>query len=232
MKNIYETTNSEYLKNNNTWHVEDSPWKAKQIIKLLKRNSLNPKSIAEIGCGAGEILKQLQEQLEDKSIDFSGYDIAPDAMKLAKSRTNKKLNFYQENLLEKKDVHFDLCLVVDVFEHVDNYMGFIESCGPLADYKIYHIPLALHISALLRGELIRSRKDLGHLHYFSKETALATLSDSGQEIIDFFYTKGATENRKRVRTIFANMLRIPFFKINPDLTARLLGGYSLIVLTK
>jgi hypothetical protein len=32
---IYTEENSEYLKNHPTWHIEDSPWKAKQIIKIF-----------------------------------------------------------------------------------------------------------------------------------------------------------------------------------------------------
>lgn len=232
MKDMYAATNSEYLENNKTWHAEDSPWKTKQILKLINRNSLNPKSVVEIGCGAGEILRQMQLQMEDKTIEFSGYDIAPDAIKMAKQKANDKLHFYEENLLDKKDVHFDLELIIDVFEHVDDYIGFIRLCGEMADYKIYHIPLDMHVSGLLRGSMLRSRKKVGHIHYFSKETALATLKDAGQEVIDFFYTKCAVENTKRLRSRFANVFRIPLYAVSPDLTAHLLGGYSLIVLTK
>jgi len=58
-KEIYTEEKGNYLENNPTWHIEDSPWKAKQIFKMLNKNSINPKSIAEIGCGAGEILNQL-----------------------------------------------------------------------------------------------------------------------------------------------------------------------------
>jgi hypothetical protein len=30
-----------YLKNNETWHVEDSPWKAKHIATILQNNNIN-----------------------------------------------------------------------------------------------------------------------------------------------------------------------------------------------
>ncbi len=93
--NDYTDLNSSYLHANPTWHAEDSAWKATQILKLIERNKLMPKSIVEIGCGAGEILNQLQQRLADKEIDFSGYEIAPDAFKLAQTRAKERLHFFQ-----------------------------------------------------------------------------------------------------------------------------------------
>lgn len=54
----------EYLNKNPTWHVEESPWKAQQILRMLTLHHLTPRSICEVGCGAGEVLKQLQEQMD------------------------------------------------------------------------------------------------------------------------------------------------------------------------
>jgi hypothetical protein len=78
-----------------------------------------------------------------------------------------------------------------VFEHVPDYIGFLEKCKPLAKYKIYHIPLDIHVSSVLRGSFVNARYSVGHLHYFSEESALATLKDTGHEIVDCFYTNGA-----------------------------------------
>ena len=52
---------------------------AKQIIKMLSRNPINPKSIVEIGCGAGEILNQLHLSMPN-DVSFTGYDISNDAI--------------------------------------------------------------------------------------------------------------------------------------------------------
>ena len=49
---IYE--NGEYLKKNPTWDAEHSPAKAANIFKILQQNNISPKTLAEIGCGAGE----------------------------------------------------------------------------------------------------------------------------------------------------------------------------------
>jgi len=232
-QNTYTEENSEYLKKNATWHTQDSEWKAKQIVKLVKNNKLEIKNVVEIGCGAGEILVQLQKMLNDSNINYEGYDISPDAYNLSKSKTNKTLHFFKEDFLMKEGIFFDLALIIDVFEHVDDYISFIKKCSDKATFKIYHIPLDLHISALLRNQLIEARKSVGHIHYFTKETALATLSDSGQEIVDYFYTPGALElPGNSLKTRVVNIFRKTLYALLPDFSVRLLGGYSLIVLTK
>jgi SAM-dependent methyltransferase len=231
--NLYTSKKSDYLKNNSTWHAEDSSWKAEQIFKMIILNELGPINIVEIGCGAGGILVQLQLLLKNQNNTYEGYDISPDAFELSKGKSNPSLRFHNEDLLTKENVFFDLCLIIDVFEHVDNYINFIDQCGRKATYKIYHIPLDIHVSALLRNNLIEARNLTGHIHYFTKETALTTLADSGQEILDYFYTPGAIElPGASLKTKIANLLRRLLFKISPDLTVRLIGGYSLMVLTK
>lgn len=61
-------TDGTYFEKNPTWHIEDSAWKANQIQKILSQNKIKPKSICEIGCGAGEILKQLSYALPKESL--------------------------------------------------------------------------------------------------------------------------------------------------------------------
>lgn len=230
----YSKDDSGYLHANPTWHVEDSPWKATQIIKLITRNNLQPGTIAEIGCGAGEILNQLYHRLDGDHIDFSGYEIAPDAYKLAQTREKNRMHFYHEDLLQN-DRTFDLLLMMDVFEHVEDYIGFVRKCNTKANYKIYHIPLDMNIWSVFTNYPNSARKQIGHLHYFMKDTALATLTDAGQEIIDWFYTPAAFEVNNKGLNLTGNILQLLrrfFYKIKPDFAVKAFGGFSLIVLTK
>lgn len=227
---IYIEENGEYLKNNPTWHVEDSPWKAKQIIKMLNRNPINPKTIAEIGCGAGEILNQLHLSMPNY-VSYTGYDISSDAISLAKTREKERLEFKNENLLEI-NACFDLLLMIDVFEHVDDYLGFLKLSKNKAKNTIFHIPLDISAQGILRNNLMSARYSVGHLHYFMKETAIATLVDSGYDIVDYFYTAGSLElPRKTLKSKIATLPRKLLFKSNEDLAVKLLGGFSLLVLT-
>lgn len=231
---VYTHENSIYKEKNPTWHVEDSPWKATQILKIMERNNLNPKSIVEIGCGAGEILCQLHQRLEDRSIQYSGYEISPDAYELCKEREKKGIKFFQEDLLQSEE-NFDLLLMIDVFEHVEDYFGFLRKAKEKATYKIYHIPLDISHLNLMIDRLNKQRKSVGHIHYFTKDTALASIAETGHEIVDWFYTKYSQElftKNLSFTSRLVNSLRKFSYSYKPDLAANLFGGYSLIVLAR
>jgi cyclopropane fatty-acyl-phospholipid synthase-like methyltransferase len=230
MSQIYN--DGTYLDNNPTWHVEDSAWKAKQIKKIIENNSLKPNKICEVGCGAGEILNQLSKDYSGK--EFYGYEISQEAFELCKTKSKANLTFLLLDLLEEDPEYFDIVMAIDVFEHVEDYFGFLRKLREKAEYKIFHIPLALSVQTVLRSSpIIKGRELVGHIHCFTKEMAMATLKDTGYEIVDYFYTRGSVELPKRGWK--ANLLQIPrkfAFAVDQDLAVRILGGYSLLVLAK
>jgi hypothetical protein len=230
MKDIYK--DGAYLINNNSWHTEDSPWKANHIIKILERNRLRPSTVCEIGCGAGEILNQLHAKLP-AGILYYGYEVSPQAYEMALRRQKDELTFLLKDIMEE-DVFYDVALVIDVIEHVPDFYGFLQKVKNKATYKIFHIPLDLSVQTIWRGKpILNARKQVGHIHYFTKETALAALEDRGYTIIDHFYTSGMTELPGRsFQSKFLIWPRKLLFGVDRDFAARLLGGYSLLVLAK
>ena len=230
MENIYQS--GEYLRNNPTWHAEDSPWKAKQILKLFERNELKPYTVCEFGCGAGEILNQLCLQMPG-DVSFAGYEISPQAFELCQIRKNERLHFYLKNLLEDENACFDVILAIDVFEHIEDYIGFLKKLHGKGSYKVFHIPLDLSVQTILRGSILKERQTVGHIHFFTKETAMETLKDAGYEIIDYFYTASSIDlPAKSFKSSLAKLPRKVMFKLNKDMAVRVLGRYSLMVLTK
>ena len=227
---FYET--DEYLDTNPTWHAEDSPWKARQILKIIQKNDLQPDSICEIGCGAGEILNQLFLQMRD-NVSFVGYEISPYAFKLCEQKAKNRLDYKLENLFEDTSAHYDIVMAIDVFEHVEDYFGFLRNLREKGKYKIFHIPLDMSVQNVLRNStMLKSREEVGHIHYFSKDTALAALRETGYEIIDYFYTPSVIVLSTSFKSSLMKLPRKVGFKINKDLAVRILGGYSLMVLTK
>jgi hypothetical protein len=99
---------------------------------------------------------------------------------------------------------------------------------------VFHIPLDLSVQTVFRGDvLLTQREKLGHLHYFTKETALATLTGAGYEIVDYLYTGYSLELPNR--SWRSKLLEVPrklLFSVHQDLTVRIFGGFSLLVLAK
>lgn len=231
MDTIY--SDGTYLRNNPAWHVDDSPWKAKHIATMLERHGIVPTTVCEIGCGAGEILRALSTHLEP-SARFFGYEISPNAYEICSAKSGPRFTFRLANLLDDKTARFDVVMAIDVFEHVEDYFGFLRKLRGKGHYKIFHIPLELSAQQVLRGTpLLDARRSVGHIHHFSKETALATLEDCRYRVLDHFYTSGRTELGGLGWK--SQMMRIPrqaLYRMSPDAAARMLGGYSLLVLAQ
>jgi hypothetical protein len=202
---------------------------------MIKANKLELSSVAEIGCGAGGILSAMHAQMPD-NIEFSGYEIAPAAMALAKRKEKDRLSFHLDDLLQRPET-FDILLIIDVLEHIPCHYSFANACRHKAKYKIYHIPLEINLLSVLRASfaftLDSGRNEVGHLHFFTAEYALMALRETGPRIIDVAFTNGgialgALDPSWR-RTI-ANVPRRLVSAISPPWAARLLGGFSLLVL--
>ncbi len=226
-------TDGTYLAGNGSWHQEDSPWKAAHIKAILERNAIPFTSACEVGCGAGEILKVLSHTLgADKQL--YGYEISPQAYALCRGKAKDGLSFRFGDLLAANEPSFDVLMAIDVFEHVEDYLGFLKKLKPRSTYKVFHVPLDLSVQSVLRaGPLLKHRRDVGHLHYFTKETALETLKYGGYDIVDYAFTATAVELPNRGWK--ADLMKLPrraLFALNQDLAARLFGGYSLLVLAR
>jgi SAM-dependent methyltransferase len=222
-----------YLKLNPSWHAEESPFKVRQTVKMLKRQNLSPRSICDVGCGVGVVLHELQPHLPP-DCECWGYDVSPDAIAMCAGRVNKTLHFRNYDIRrDESDTFFDLLLMLDVFEHVEDYIGLVRAIRSKGKYKLFHIPLDLSVQAVARRNgLLRRRDDHAHLHYFTKETALRTLTDVGYKLVDFFYTPRCIELGDRFVQKIARPPRKLCFALAPDVTVRVLGGYSLMVLAE
>ncbi len=227
---IYES--GEYLEANPDWHAGDAPHKARWIEAILKRNRIVPGHVVEIGSGSGEVLVNLAKYYPDARME--GFDISPQAHAIAGPKSGGKLAFHRANYLEAEGDRPDVLMAIDVFEHVEDYMAFIRAMQPKGAWKVFHIPLDLSVQGLLRGKpLMHAREVVGHLHYFCKDTALATLADCGYEVADWIYTHGAeTMPKGGLRTRLFNVPRRLARMVNEDFAVRVMGGASMMVLTR
>ena len=220
----------EYLQDHPDWHQADSPWKALQIMTMLRLTNQRPTTVCEVGCGAGAILARLTEEMPN--VTFLGLDISPQAIELARARENECLHFQlADPATYKCDGKFDLVLVMDVIEHVPNYIGFLETIRQLGHSFIFHIPLELSALWVLREwQIDRRRKQVGHLHHFTKAIALDTLAICGYDVERFFFTEsGFQPPDNSIKATIRDTPQKILFALFPDLTVQFIGGYSLLV---
>jgi SAM-dependent methyltransferase len=228
-------TSGKYAARHPDWHVEDSPWRAAQILRLMRSNRLEPRTICEVGCGAGEILRQLQDKLNDECALF-GYDISPQAIKLAQGRANKRLTFKLADIREERDVYFDLLLVICMLEHLEDIYGFLRDIRERSEYKIFQIPLELSVWAALRRGALEAPWRHGHRHFFTKEILFHILKDGDYDVLDYFYAGLGPQRpgRSLAGKLHGLARRVLFatFATNEDLAARVFGRNSIVILAR
>jgi SAM-dependent methyltransferase len=219
-----------YLAKNPTWHEADSPWKAARVVRLLRRNAVEFASFADLGCGVGAVLHELH--LAYPAASFWGFDVSPEAIARAKRQQGDGLRFEVRGVEKIASHSFDVVSLLDVFEHVEDYMRLLRDAREVARQFVFHVPLDLSAQAVLRDKLMEMRRSVGHLHYFTKDTALATLTDTGYRVVDWFYTSPAIDMPKSLKARLAVLPRRLLFRANADFSAKLLGGFSIMVLAE
>lgn len=234
--------NGEYLKNNPEWHLDTAPWKAQAILQMTERNKLTPKSVCDIGCGVGEILRILQQHLAN-DCHFYGYEISPQAIELAKARENEHLQFFLADFKQEKNAYYDLILLIDVLQHLEDSYEYLRSIKPRSEYKIIQVPLNISAISALQNTVIG---DNGHINFYTKDIILRILQDCGYQVIDHFYTLAEHETTLwslNPRKLLGKMKRLTihglkilpaqlFYCIHKDLAVRIFGRWRLIVLVR
>jgi len=238
MKNIYK--NKVYYNKNPNYHAEDSVFKYKNLIQIIKKNQIKIEfdkinKIVEIGCGAGKIIHLFKKSNLFRNASFCGYDINPDAIKLAKLNF-RDVNYICDDFLENRDSS-NIVICADVFEHVENPYDFLKKLLIKSDMFIFNIPIEINlISILLRTNIFKkSYEDVGHLHFYTQETALLLLENCGYKIINTNFVSNFKNLNKKNISLLRLLFYIPHMILSLfsyEIASRILGGCSLVVLAK
>lgn len=216
-------TGDAYVTSNPDWHMADSPWKADQILAMLRGEQVE--TVCEVGCGAGEILRQLHDRMP-ATRRLVGFEIAEVPLAMAAERATERLSFKLMDAADDDEV-FDLMLIMDVIEHVLDPISFLRNLRFKAKRTILHVPLDLSVQSVIRpGKLMTWRERVGHIHYFTPETAIATVRDAGYVIRGHVFTRSFD---LEATTVKSRLARVPRRLLPEAITVRLLGGYAILI---
>jgi len=232
-----------YLSTNPDWHSQDSDWKAQQLMSLFDSRILSAlrrsgTTIAEIGCGYGGVLAAAKEWLGTQCIrcEATGYDISKIACAEA-SRRHADIRIVCGEFPAAHET-YDLIILADVLEHVAGPGQLLRSASKRCRFLLLHIPLEANLYVrLLHGADYRSwlRHDRGHIHLFTKDSAIRLICSARAKILSWKYTTWGLDlylpgtGRSAPVVRFLRSVGMPCC---PDVTVRVLGGASLGCLCK
>lgn len=164
-------------------------WKAKVFSKLIP-GCHKFRTLFDVGCAEGILAAELSKLLD---IEFAvGIDISTNFIRLGKERY-KKIQFLQnDGLLPFKDKSFDITVCSDFIEHVSEISKYLSEIRRVSKFILFKIP----IESCLTGNFFRaiglypkSGRDhpSGHLHLFSRGSALEIIELNGFSIINFSF---------------------------------------------
>ena len=194
MINIYQ--DGTYIYNNPSLHEEDSEYKLNYIFKLMKKVSFHGQMVRvlDVGGGAGIISARVCGLLAKQGyqVECHAFDLSEDM--LAKQKNNNPFITLATSDFEqiRKNGEYQLALLIDVIEHIDDNKSFADEINYLAKYLIYNIPLERNLMDWLRNIYMSGRyyplqtSSLGHVHFFSASSAQRFVRSHHQILCSFF----------------------------------------------
>ena len=230
-------TTGAYVRENPTWHVEDSVWKAEQIMRVLDISpGTRPLRICDIGCGVGGVVAALDDMLTARGVsaEFVGYDIAPVAIERAKALWHDRMQcvFECRDVLTVDRLDYDLCLLIDILEHIEDPAAFVRALHArgITEYVI-HLPLESNWLSVLRGRTDPLSSKVGHLRFYGVNSALTLFEQAGLNVMKWVFTPELDLDIKLHRTPLSVLGYLPrklLCCMSPRLAARAIGGLAMM----
>jgi SAM-dependent methyltransferase len=236
---IEKYIDGEYAHYSPSWHKDDSKWKVEKMGKLADKTLLQsqfPNSqvlkVLDIGCGAGGVLGNFAHYLAtlNYQVEATGIEPSPDAIEIARQDW-PDLRLMQLNIMDVHE-HFDIGLLIDVVEHVENPWQFVREAAKRCTLLIFHLPLDDNFVTELASLYHYKAETMGHIHFFTRQKALWFLDSCGLEIWDHEFTQSFNVPSSLKISSKHKLLALPrrlLATISPLVCSRLLGGMSLMV---
>jgi len=218
--------------------AEDSAYKADLAMNALACANIELRPglrAVEIGSGSGGFILPLAERLNARFGDFSlsGYDIAPNAVELAKCATkDKRIKFSIGSVKDIKD-KYDIVFLMDVVEHVTDPYWFLESVRDIAPLVVMHIPIEQSLAHAILSRPLQSYELFHHVHFFSIETLRLLIQETGYEIVKMQFSSAFSKllySPGHPLLTAARAVRYCSYKIAPRMSGILMGGEVMVVL--
>lgn len=211
-----------YAADNPDWHDAHAPHKAAELRALLDQASWSPRVLVDVGCGTGGVLAHLVRP-DQRGV---GIDVSPDAIARAPAATN--LVFRVGDVGDAPPGDLALCL--DVVEHVPDDLGLLRDLRRVSHRVAVRIPLDASAWDTLRpARMLRAREQYGHLRAYTLDLARALVTEAGITVVAEALVRVPEPAETRLGSVTLTARRLGH-RVAPETTARLLGGFSWLIL--
>jgi SAM-dependent methyltransferase len=140
-------------------------------------------SILEVGCATGFFLHNFPGRNTSRRY---GVDISSENINTARKDYPENW-FFAGTLADFKRQHpggrFDLVLLSDILEHVEDDRGLLRACGSIGKYVLLNLPLEKVEEYRNRNYGMEDKE--GHLRAYSKEEAFKMFAEAGLRVVSF-----------------------------------------------
>ncbi|OQX50856.1 hypothetical protein B5M47_02855 [candidate division CPR3 bacterium 4484_211] len=172
----------EYIRQHPRLDIADAPWKGREVLDFVRETDLNPEIILDLGCGSGEVLKFVSQKVG--GVFAVGVDISYPNLRFA-LENNPQLVYVQSGVehLPFKDGVGDLCLALDLLEHVGDVSAALSEIRRVARWLLIKVPLEDCLEGWLVRKMLPNWKDrFGHVNFFNQKSIRGILQGSSLEI--------------------------------------------------
>src|SRR6266850_429038 len=131
-------------------------WRFEILRRQMRRLGITPGRALEIGCGHGVLRQQLEEAFE---VPVDGCDLNQHALRMAPAGKGRLLVYDIFDRLPEMRGVYDMILLMDVIEHLDDDLGFFQtSLEHLKPGGIVAINVPAHMSLYSKYDRVAGHK--------------------------------------------------------------------------
>ena len=178
-------TDGGYARKHPDWHLPDAPAKARDLAgglaELLRRLPGKRLRLADVGAGVGGVLTEVVQVVRkldpEVHVDPVGFEVSHQAVRTAQQLFPDLP--MRCKILEASDGPFDVVLLVDVLEHVENPWELLRATRDTSRFLLLRQPLLENFSTFRHDNYLGQREQWGHIGFFTCRSFLDMAAATG-----------------------------------------------------
>jgi SAM-dependent methyltransferase len=163
------------------WRALSAVGKADHVAELLGSLDPPPRSLLDVGCGAGFLLSELGRRGIAERRD--GLEISRSAVSAASGMPGiSSVALFDGTRIDAADRSYDLGVLSHVLEHVENPAALLAETARVCSAVVVEVPLELNLSAG-RAAKRAIADSVGHVHSFDRAAARDLATSGGLTVV-------------------------------------------------